>query len=559
MQILRIMGLLEQGFDIKKFGVSHTEAHDTGVRLFTVTHPDKEFASTITLVEENDQIDISNVEAWVGARTSRSQEDFNDLFRKLHTLLQTNPHFAAEKLREVFANYGHESVADMAHLAFYLHKVPIIDVFRIFYYMSVIDGQETSTRYIEFKDLGFESPEFYVRFDDPTIQAKFNTKWQNYLKLLQKLYYKWTEKTQSAYIAKFGDTAKDPKIKSTLQARTLDVARLFIPAGARTNQTIVINARNAIELSVRLRESDSKTSQYLGEQLLATLKLSEHPDARDIMMGSGYFAKYTAPSGIQRANLESLKTRISGIQNNSHIEQKVRVLNSRSSGLTNEDIVIQQHISLARPDLSIESIVAYVSHMSDTQRSEIGKTIFTNHGKTEKMYNPADVRGLTIHNRITLAYARDLGRHRAMGRWTNMFDSLDPSHIVNNGMVDNFQIMNTLGFEHLQSEWKQDCAHVTNELQEIVAIAHGGHVQDHEFIHKLIPLGHEITMNFSGPSSQWSYMLSLRTRPGGDIGYIDHTQQMLATLQQSDPFYNYITPQVETLQPNNFEQWKDRK
>jgi hypothetical protein len=194
----------KEEFDVAPFHVSHTERVDTGVRLFGVHHPELRHKTKVNIVELNPEMDISNILAWLGARTSRSKDSYTNLLKQIVMVIRENdPRFAAKKIDETYGGYGHESVADMAHLALFIEQIPIIDAMEIFYLLNVVDGQETSTRYIDFSNFNMPDISLGIRFHDKSKEAKFIEMYTAYIQKLLQLYSKWNGISQDIYVNKF--------------------------------------------------------------------------------------------------------------------------------------------------------------------------------------------------------------------------------------------------------------------------------------------------------------------------------------------------------------------
>src|SRR5207248_7310718 len=93
------------------------------------------------------------VQAYAMAKYSRSA-----LYMK-ESLKEINDQKAAQFLNTFYFQYGHRSIADLAHVAFAIEKLSLLAA------ISLVDeqrwdGQERSTRYQNFRKSGYYTPDF---------------------------------------------------------------------------------------------------------------------------------------------------------------------------------------------------------------------------------------------------------------------------------------------------------------------------------------------------------------------------------------------------------------
>src|SRR5437868_15043172 len=93
------------------------------------------------------------VQAYAMAKYSRSALSMKESLREL------NEQKAEQFLNTFYFQYGHRSIADLAHIAMAIEKLSLLAA------ISVVDeqrwdGQERSTRYQNFKKSGYYTPDF---------------------------------------------------------------------------------------------------------------------------------------------------------------------------------------------------------------------------------------------------------------------------------------------------------------------------------------------------------------------------------------------------------------
>src|SRR5690242_20297068 len=93
------------------------------------------------------------VQAYAMAKYSRSALSMKESLREI------SEQRAEQFLNTFYFQYGHRSIADLAHIAFAIEKLSILAAI-VLVDEQRWDGQERSTRYQNFKKSGFYTPEF---------------------------------------------------------------------------------------------------------------------------------------------------------------------------------------------------------------------------------------------------------------------------------------------------------------------------------------------------------------------------------------------------------------
>src|SRR6266542_1507569 len=93
------------------------------------------------------------VQAYAMAKYSRSSLSMRESLREL------NEQKAEKFLNTFYFQYGHRSIADLAHIAMAIEKLSLLAA-TIVVDEQRWDGQERSTRYQDFKKSGYYTPDF---------------------------------------------------------------------------------------------------------------------------------------------------------------------------------------------------------------------------------------------------------------------------------------------------------------------------------------------------------------------------------------------------------------
>jgi thymidylate synthase ThyX len=195
------------------------------------------------------------VQAYAMAKYSRSALSMKDSLKEISSQ-------KAEKfLNTFYFQYGHRSIADLAHIALAIERLSILAAIVIADEQRW-DGQERSTRYQDFRKSGFFTPDFGS-------DAQARELYQETVTNLFSAYETLSEK-MFQYLA--GITAKPADMKRetyerTLRARAFDISRYLLPLATNTSLGEIVNARTLESQVSHLLSHTHKEVRMLGEQL----------------------------------------------------------------------------------------------------------------------------------------------------------------------------------------------------------------------------------------------------------------------------------------------------
>ncbi len=195
------------------------------------------------------------VQAYAMAKYSRSALSMKESLREISTQ-------KAEKfLNTFYFQYGHRSIADLAHIALAIERLSILAAIVIADEQRW-DGQERSTRYQDFRKSGYYTPDFGSDESARELYTKtVNDLFSEYEALSEQMF---------RYLAEV--TPKPPEMKQesyerTLKARAFDVSRYLLPLATNTSLGEIVNART-LEMQVsHLLSHTHKEVRNLGELL----------------------------------------------------------------------------------------------------------------------------------------------------------------------------------------------------------------------------------------------------------------------------------------------------
>src|SRR5215467_4906274 len=153
------------------------------------------------------------------------------------SLAELNEQKAEKFLNTFYFQYGHRSIADLAHIALAIEKLSILAA-TILVDEPRWDGQERSTRYQDFQKSGYYLPDF----DGDTTARELYRDTVNFLFAE----YQYFSEAMFAYLLE--RTPKPAEMKQeayerTLKARAFDLSRYLLPLATNTSLGQIVSAR----------------------------------------------------------------------------------------------------------------------------------------------------------------------------------------------------------------------------------------------------------------------------------------------------------------------------
>ena len=202
------------------------------------------------------------IQAYALAKYSRSSQGM------LESIQELSAQRAEEFLDTFYFQYGHRSIADLAHLVFGVEQISILAAIAVVD-EPVWDGQERSTRYQPFRRTGWHLPSevrgtsvepLFAQTADALFTA-YEHLAQALLTHLEEAVQRPPEMAQGAY-------------RRTLRARAFDVARSLLPLGTNTSVGQIVSARVLEGQIGRLLGSAYAEIRAVGDELKAACQAS---------------------------------------------------------------------------------------------------------------------------------------------------------------------------------------------------------------------------------------------------------------------------------------------
>jgi thymidylate synthase ThyX len=193
--------------------------------------------------------------AYAMAKYSRSALSMRE------SLTEISSQRAEQFLNTFYFQYGHRSIADLAHIAFAVERLSLLAAI-VLVDEQRWDGQERSTRYQNFLKSGWYFPEFAAE------QAAASL----YVATIDHLFAAY-QRTTAAVLAALERRIPRPEnlpseaYARTLKARAFDVARYLLPLATNTSLGQIVNARTLETQVSRLLSNPIAEIRDLGMKL----------------------------------------------------------------------------------------------------------------------------------------------------------------------------------------------------------------------------------------------------------------------------------------------------
>ena len=195
------------------------------------------------------------IQAYAMAKYSRSALSMKESLKEISTQK------AERFLNTFYFQYGHRSIADLAHLALAIERLSILAAIELADEQRW-DGQERSTRYQDFRKSGYYTPDFGS--DDEAREL--------YRQTIEFLFaeYDALAAVMTDYLASITPKPADMKPEAyerTLKARAFDITRYLLPLATNTSLGEIVNARTLEAQVAHLLSHTHKEVRALGDSL----------------------------------------------------------------------------------------------------------------------------------------------------------------------------------------------------------------------------------------------------------------------------------------------------
>lgn len=474
------------------------------------------------------------VQAYAMAKYSRSSLSMKE------SLAELSQQRAEKFLNTFYFQYGHRSIADLAHIAMAVERLSLLAAI-VLEDESRWDGQERSTRYQDFSHPDYYTPEF----GDAALAHRYHVA----IEFLFSEYRFFSEQMFRYLVDRTPRPAemKEDAYERTLRARAFDIARYLLPLATNTSLGQIVNARTLETQISRLLTDPHAEVRALG------LKLKEAANTAAYNVHAKAIAEIAdeleprEPALAQRLRAELLKdvrvspTLVKYADPNPYLAETRRELHQAAHALMgNDPIEPAPEVDLLDDDpveIEIATTLLYehchhsyrqirekVQVLSDARRQEI-IDLGTRYRRPHDELLKAFCSGQQFRFDILMDVGgfRDMHRHRRCVQihqgfvFAQGFDT--PADITQAGLAERYT--------HAMKRAGESAHAIATALQD-----KGADWSDAQY---LMPLAYRKRTLFKMDFAEAVYISELRTGPAGHFSYRNIAYKMYEAVAHRHP------------------------
>lgn len=478
------------------------------------------------------------VQAYAMAKYSRSALSMKESLKEISSQ-------KAEKfLNTFYFQYGHRSIADLAHVALAIEKLSILAAIVIADEQRW-DGQERSTRYQDFRKSGYYTPDFgsdesarelYTRTVDDLF-SEYESLSEHMFRYLAEITPKPAEMKQESY-------------DRTLKARAFDISRYLLPLATNTSLGEIVNARTLESQISHLLSHTHQEVRQLGEMLkraaVSAAYNVNHESWRNLVeeirevspeLGaraekellrevrvSPTLVKYADPNPYEMETRRELRRIASELMNDAPIEQAPQVDLLDTDLIDKEPLEIELASTLLYEHCNYpyRQIRREVESLNESRRREIIDAGLRHRGRHDEL-----LRAFRSGQQFRFDVLMDIGGFRDMHRHRRCVQ-IEQSFTTQHGYEIPEQLEPAGAFSQYQDAMDQAASAVQSLSKCTVPEAA-------ESAQYAIPLGFRKRTLFKMDFAEAVYISELRTGPAGHFSYRNVAYAMFAEVKKKYP------------------------
>lgn len=452
------------------------------------------------------------VSAYGMAKYSRSSASMRD------SLLELSQQKAEAFLKTFYFSYGHASIADLAHVPLAIEQISLLAA------MDIVDeplwdGQERSTRYQNFTEAPYYTPESA----SPAYPDAARSLFALYDTLFQEAEARLLERYPKPEDMKPGPYGR------TIKARAFDLARYALPLATLTSLGQVTNARILEQQIRRLMASPMEEVRAIAQGMKDAVVSAEPFNLLEARLNH---LGVPIPDGVRdEMNPGPIAPTLTKYTEADQMTQKIRghiraLVAERFSGVSAADTGAVLH-TLGDPTLDLlagliyeESALSYAEivdrlyDLTEAERSELVGSVLSLRGPHDAWPRAFQQRPLIFDVTVDVGAFRDLNRHRRLDKVVQRLDPRlgfdNPPEIQEVGMASLFDHAVRSHYEHLTT------------------------LPDRERPY-LLPLAHRRRVLLRMDFAEAAYLIELRSRSSGHFSYRRIANNMWLALHRAYP------------------------
>jgi len=477
--------------------------------------------------------------AYAMAKYSRSSLSMRQSLREI------SAQRAEQFLNTFYFQYGHRSIADLAHVAFAIERLSLLAAI-VLVDEQRWDGQERSTRYQNFLKSGWYLPNFGEAAE------------------AQRLYTQTVEDLFSAYASTSGAVfealksrvacpaeMKQDAYERTLRARAFDVARYLLPLATNTSLGQIVNARTLETQVSRLLSHPAAEIRDLGEKLkqaasgpawnlhaeantvlhakIADLNAELGRESEPLLMSpvhvSPTLVKYAQPNPYEQQSRAELAEAAAGLLADTPIVAAPVVdLVERTESLEVELAATLIYSACHHPYRQIRDLVASLPEARTSEIIDLGLRHRGRHDELLRAFHAGAQ--LRFDILMDVGGFRDMHRHRRCTQIIQQFTHLHGYETPESGDAAG------LAEAGILSEYRASVEAAFAASRKIAASSAPEAGQSAPY---LLPLATRIRALFKMDFAEAVYISELRSGPAGHFSYRKVAWEMYLAVQRQHP------------------------
>ncbi|HMD76743.1 MAG TPA: FAD-dependent thymidylate synthase [Terracidiphilus sp.] len=497
--------------------------------------------------------------AYAMAKYSRSALSMRE------SLTEISAQRAEQFLSTFYFQYGHRSIADLAHIAFAIERLSLLAAI-VLVDEQRWDGQERSTRYQNFLKSGWFFPDFGP---DPGIAAASAQLYTRTIDNLFATYQRTTAQVLEALRRRVPCPAalkpEAPQYEAyarTLRARAFDVARYLLPLATNTSLGQIVNARTLEtqvsrllshpaaelrDLGLKLRQAATGPAWNVNAQSAAAFveKLAAaNPDLAAEAAQLLTRELHSAPTLVKHAepNQYAIRTRADLTQAAAEILAQIPSetlphavvdLVERTETLEVELAATLLYSASHHPYRQIRDLVSALPASRVAEIISLGLRHRGPHDEALRAFHAGAA--LRFDILMDIGGFRDMHRHRRCTQIIQPFTALHGYETPTNGDLppsDDSGPVNLLAEAGVLADYQSaiDAAHAASAQIALSAAPEAAQSALY-----LLPLATRIRSLFKMDFAEAQYIAELRSAPAGHFSYRRVAWEMFLTLQRQHP------------------------
>ncbi len=421
---------------------------------------------------------------------------------------------AEQFLNTFYFQYGHGSIADLAHVALAIEDISILAALTVVD-EPLWDGQERSTRYQTFtKNRCYtpaDAPDEYHAFMEQLF-SRYADFTEHTLQMLMQQYPKPDAMAQSTY-------------DRTMKARSFDVARYWLPLGTLTSLGQITSARTLEKQISRLMSHELAEIRAIASDMRSAV-VQNDPVVFSVMKDNFHhnpgpllptLAKYTEASLFlqeSRKDLQQMESRLlEGIL--PETSYGVQLFVEQGDPLTHACTVLLYGVS----NLSYRQIRAVVTELTQVQKEDILRVAFLHRGDHDAWLRELSSAPLIFDITMDIGSFRDLNRHRKVTKV-----------LQNPSVALGYAIPDPIRHTPLERAYTDDMDAHFAELKRT-------QTSFNDEMDYLLPLGTLCRSLHQMDLAEAAYIIELRTGSAGHFSYREIAYQMYERIDEIYPYF----------------------